>query len=220
MSLRAPKGRSNLPIRKKGAPNLNRLLTFLLLLFVLAGCVQPPAPAPPLENAPKTTATARPTLLPTGTPPPTKSPWDTWVSSDENLALKKRVRVSHAAYGNGAPAAVDGDPRTQWNSGEGPTQWIEIDLGAAYDIQEIRLLPYRYEPGVTVHKILGKGSLTGAFEILYTFESQISDSALLARASPAPWRGIRIVRIETSFSPVPIGWREIEVLQAVQQGKR
>jgi len=115
---------------------------------------------------------------------------------------------------------VDGNPRTQWNSGEGPTQWIEIDLGAAYDIQEIRLLPYRYEPGVTVHKILGKGSPTGAFEILYTFESQISDSPLLARASPAPWRGIRIVRIETSFSPVPIGWREIEVLQAVQQGKR
>lgn len=115
---------------------------------------------------------------------------------------------------------MDGNPRTQWNSGQGPAQWIEIDLGAAYDIQEIRLLPYRYLPGVTVHTILGKGSDMGAFEALFTFESQLSDSPILARASPAPWRNIRFVRIETSFSPVSIGWREIEVLRAVEQGRR
>jgi hypothetical protein len=200
---------------------MNRLLALLILLFILSGCAAPlPEPVPTVEPASIPTPSPLPPTLPAPTLIPTGSPWDAWVSSDDNLAFKKHVRVSHAAYGSGGPAAVDGNPRTQWNSGQGPMQWIEIDLGTAYDIQEIRLLPYRHLPGVTVHTILGKGSQAGAFETLYTFESQLSDSPLLARASPAPWRNIRFVRIETSFSPVSIGWREIEVLRAVEQGMR
>lgn len=198
---------------------LNRLLGLLLLLFILPGCTTPtPEPTPILQPAPSPTASP---LLP---PPPaaataflpTQFPVSLQTGTGENLALKRRVKVSHASYGHGGPAAVDGNPRTSWIAGMPPAQWIEIDLGAEYDIQEIHLLPYLDRPGVTVHQIFGEGPFTGGYEILYTFESQISDSPLLAYPSTGLWRAIRLVRIETSFSPAPIGWREIEIIKAGQ----
>jgi hypothetical protein len=109
---------------------------------------------------------------------------------------------------------VDGNPRTLWTSGAGPDQWIEIDLGAAYDISVIKLLPALVRPGVTVHRVLGRGPGGGPFQLLYRFESQLSDSPILAQATPVPWRGISLVRIETTFSPVDVAWREIEILPA------
>jgi hypothetical protein len=109
---------------------------------------------------------------------------------------------------------VDGNARTFWSSGAGPDQWIEIDLGAAYDISVIKLLPALVRPGVTIHRVLGRGPGAESFELLYRFESQLSDSPILARAAPDPWRGISVVRIETTFSPVDVAWREIEVIEA------
>jgi hypothetical protein len=133
-----------------------------------------------------------------------------------NVALHKLVRASRERWGYGGRAAVDGNPRTRWDSGAGPTQWIEIDLGAPYDITEIHLLPNQYRPGVTLHRILGKGPGRPGFTALYTFNSQLSDSPLLAYASPGPWRDIQIVRIETTFSPTPVAWKEIEVIAAAK----
>ncbi len=147
-------------------------------------------------------------------PIPTDPIWTGWSPSGVNLALKKHVRVSNQIYGFGGAAAVDGNLRTRWNSGAGPTQWIEIDLGAAHDIAEIRLLPGLTHPGVTVHHVLGKGPFTGGFEELYTFESQVSDSPLLAKPPIGIWRNIQFIRVETTFSPVPVGWTEIQVIAA------
>ena len=112
---------------------------------------------------------------------------------------------------------MDGSLRTRWNSGAGPTQWIEIDLGKAYDITEIRLLPGLHNPGVTVHKVMGKATFAPVYRLLHTFESQLSDSPLLVQPSPA-WRNIRYIRIETTFSPVPVGWREIVVIGDEETG--
>ncbi|MGE5251873.1 MAG: discoidin domain-containing protein [Bacteroidota bacterium] len=172
------------------------------------------SPLPPPTSTLPIPGTATPSLTPPVLPtfPPTESPWQAWISSHDNVALGKPVRVSQAAWGFGGRLAVDGKTRTMWKSGAGPDQWIEIDLEAAYDIDEIVLMPGQHYPGVTLHRVLGKG--TGAFQVLYTFQSQLSDSPLLAQATPGPWRGIRVVRIETTFSPVPIAWREIAVIRA------
>jgi hypothetical protein len=132
--------------------------------------------------------------------------------SSDNLALKKTVRVSRQLQGNEGQWAVDGDPGTVWNAGDGPTQWIEIDLGAAYDIREIRLLLNQYPDGRTVHRVLGKG-VTGSFALLYTFDGQTRDSQLLSYAPPEAWQGIQVIRIETTASPSWVSWREIEIIQ-------
>jgi hypothetical protein len=145
---------------------------------------------------------------------PTQSPWLSWKVSDENVALNRPVRVSHTAYGYSKAYAVDGDPRTQWSSGAGPTQWIEIDLQDNYDIAEISLVPGLVMPGVTIHRVLGTAAASSDFQTLYVFNSQVSDSPLLAYAASAAWQNVRIVRVETTYSPTSIGWREIEIFKA------
>jgi hypothetical protein len=129
-----------------------------------------------------------------------------------NLALNKPVRVSRQIEGYEGQWAVDGDPGTSWSSGAAPQQWIEIDLGAAYDIHEISLLPSQYPAGQTVHRVLGKGPGTdGKRILLYTFEGETTDSAALMYAPPQLWQGIQFIRIETVTSPSWVAWREIQI---------
>jgi len=129
-----------------------------------------------------------------------------------NLALNKPVRVSSQVEAYEGQWAVDGDPGTSWSSGAGPQQWIEIDLGAAYEIREISLLPSQYPPGRTVHRVLGKGPGTGGdLILLYTFEGETTDSLALIYAPPQPWQGIQSIRIETVTSPSWVAWREIQI---------
>jgi hypothetical protein len=109
---------------------------------------------------------------------------------------------------------VDGNIRTFWSSGAGPIQWIEIDLEAAYDIAEIHLVPADTSPGVTLHKILARGASTGGYRLLYIFNSQVSDSPLLAYATSSAWQDVSTIRIETTFSAGPVGWREVEIMKA------
>lgn len=191
---------------------LTRLLSLTLLLAVSCAAPAPRSTPPPVGAATHTLPT--PTPQPTPAILPTPVDWADWDFPGTNLALKKRVRVSRAAYGFGGPAAVDGSLRTRWSAGAGPLQWIEIDLGQAYDIGAIVLIPGQHNPGVTVHHVLGKAPLMADFRLLHTFESTLSDSPLLVQPSPYPWRGIRYIRIETTFSPVAVSWKEIGILQA------
>ncbi|MGH2607363.1 MAG: discoidin domain-containing protein, partial [Anaerolineales bacterium] len=76
--------------------------------------------------------------------------------------------------------AVDGDPGTIWNSGGGPLRWIQIDLGAAYDITGIRLVVSQSPAGRTIHVVYGKGPGTGNDQThLHTFDSVTQDSDVL-----------------------------------------
>jgi hypothetical protein len=132
-----------------------------------------------------------------------------------NLAFEKSVQVSRQIAENPAWMAVDGDPGTWWGAGEGPPQWIEIDLGAAYDIKEIRLLPSQYPAGRTVHKLLVKGPGTGGeYVLLTTFDDETIDGELLTFLPNSLLTGIQFVRIETETSPSWVAWREIEVVAA------
>ena len=123
------------------------------------------------------------------------------------------MRVSNQIPGNEGQWAVDGDPGTVWNSGDGPPQWIEIDLEASSDIREMRLSISQYPAGITSHRLLGKAP-GGDFSILHTFEGETMESQLLVFTPPEPVRGIQVIRIETTASPSWVSWREIEILKA------
>ncbi len=136
------------------------------------------------------------------------------LQSNTNVALKRSVRVSRLIEGYGGESAVDGDPGTSWSSGNDAPQWIEIDLGEAYDIRQVRLLPSQYPAGATVHRLRGRGPGTGGtFIDLYVFEGETEDSKWLAHTPPEPWSGIQVIRIESAASPSWIAWREIEILR-------
>ncbi len=132
--------------------------------------------------------------------------------ASDNLALGKSVQVSHQITGNEGQWVVDGDPGTIWNSGDGPPQWIEIDLGAPYELREIRLVVSQYPAGYTQHRVLAKAA-GGEFTLLHTFEGETKDSDILVFTAADPLQGMQVIRIETTASPSWISWREIEVLR-------
>ncbi|MBM2843417.1 MAG: type protein, partial [Anaerolineales bacterium] len=97
-----------------------------------------------------------------------------------NLALEKSARTSSVIEGQSGAFAVDGDPGTNWNSGGGPLQWIQIDLGASHDIAGIRLTVSQSPHGQTTHVIYGQGEGTaGELVRLHTFSGSTSDADVL-----------------------------------------
>jgi hypothetical protein len=132
-----------------------------------------------------------------------------------NLAIGKPVRVSRYMGALVAALAVDGDYGTLWNAGDGPVQWIEIDLGAEYDLKEIRLFISQFPEGQTTHRILAMGSGTGnTYTVLHTFDGLTIDGEKLVFIPDSPITGIRMVRVETVTSPSWVAWREIEIVSA------
>ena len=159
---------------------------------LLAGCV---------STAPPPATVVAPTVRPTAAAP-TAAPV-------ENVALGKLAMAS-AALPDGPPTmAVDGDIETTWVAGGHPTQWIEIDLGAAFDIDQLRLTIAQTPDGKTVHRVWG-GAAQGEIRLLHEFSAETTEGQVL-EANPAPaWSAIRYLKIETTESPSWVAWREIE----------
>jgi len=128
-----------------------------------------------------------------------------------NLALDKSVSVSAALPNQTPQMALDGDPSTQWSAGAFPTQYIEIDLGAAYAIGEIRLTVGQWPAGETVHQLWVGGSLSNMVQVK-EFSGQGNDFDVLSYLPIPSLTDIRFVRIITTESPSWVSWREIEVL--------
>ncbi len=128
-----------------------------------------------------------------------------------NLALDKPVQVSAALPDETPGMAVDGKAETQWSSGEFPTQWIEIDLGAAYSIGKIQLIIGQWPDGNAVHQ-LWVGANLGNMIMVKEFSGHMYDYDILEYAPTSPLRNVRYVRVVTTESPSWVSWREIEVL--------
>lgn len=132
-----------------------------------------------------------------------------------NIAFGAVVRASKAAQS--APEnAVDGNLDTFWGAGDFAPQWIEIDLGAPYNIAEIRML-IQQTPGIeAAHQILGRGPDTyGQYVLLHTFSSPTRfDRDWLTYSPDTPWTGIEFVRVETRESPSWISFWEIEIISS------
>jgi hypothetical protein len=130
-----------------------------------------------------------------------------------NLALGKPVRASGELPDNAAVGAIDGDLGTLWNSGGGPVQWIEIDLGGSHPIRTVRLTVSQYPEGETTHRLLMRGA-SGDFQLLHTFSGNTKDGDVLEFTAPQAIAGIQYVRVETTESASWVSWREIEVIAA------
>jgi len=129
-----------------------------------------------------------------------------------NLAYGKPVKTSAVAgelFVGGQ--AVDLSQTTQWNAGNGPPQWIEIDLQKPSTIDTIRLFVAQEPEGPTVHRVLGKGE-SGNYKLLHEFNGVTHEGEVLEYTSPQPWEDIRFVRIVTTRSPSWVSWHEIQVI--------
>jgi hypothetical protein len=133
------------------------------------------------------------------------------VGGGREISRGKPTQASHI-FGDFTPAkAVDGLDATMWNSGAFAPQWIEVDLEAPVSIERLRLVTAQ-EPivGFTSHRVFGRGA-TGSALLLHEFSGVTREAHALDYSPPAPWTGIRFVRVETVTSDAWVAWREISV---------
>ena len=161
-----------------------------------------------------------PLTAPTGTAVVARYPgsaryWPAYAAAGGRAALRNIARgrpVAASAEQTAEPAAyaVDGDAARRWGAGQFAPQWIEIDLGAPFMIAAIRLGVDQFPDGDTAHTVLGKPP-GGSYRELHLFRGRTTNGELLAYVPPAPWEGIRYLRVETRASPSWVAWRELEV---------
>jgi hypothetical protein len=126
-----------------------------------------------------------------------------------NLAFGKTVTAS-ASLPDGPPEnAVDGSDAA-WNSGGGPSQWIEIDLGQPTAITRIRLHVAQYPEGDTIHQIRVRGA-DGEWVEIHRFAQHTTGGEWLEFTPESPLPGVQVIRIDTLESPSWVSWAEIEI---------
>ena len=131
-----------------------------------------------------------------------------------NVAIGKAAFASATLPGSPPSFAVDGvgDADQIWSAGGGPPQWIEVDLGTAVPIAEVRLVVAQFPAGPTRHRILGRETATAPATVLNEFVGPTADEDVLVATFDPPIPDIRFVRVETVESPSDVAWREIKIL--------
>ena len=131
--------------------------------------------------------------------------------ANKNLAYNKPVTASHSEVDQPPSNAVDDNAATLWNAGDGPVQWIQIDLQGAHRITEIRLLVAQFPSGNTIHRVQARGFTSDAFVTVYEFNGATQDDEWLVFHPENPLDNVSQVRIQTLASPSWTAWKEIQV---------
>lgn len=132
----------------------------------------------------------------------------TLVVAVPNLALGKLTRTSTGAA---APEAVDGQASTvAWPAGSGPS-WLEIELGVPTTVAALSLVPAVERPGPAVIEVWG-WDVSGRFYPLQLLPQDVADGKAISARLPQPAINVIRLRIATTSSASPLGWREISVL--------
>jgi len=128
-----------------------------------------------------------------------------------NLAYGKPVTASRSVPENPPANVVDDNAGTQWIAGEGPVQWIQMDLQGSYRITEIRLLVAQYPAGNTIHRLQVRSSNGAAYQTVHEFQGTTNDNDWLIFKPETPLENVSQIRIQTIASPSWVAWKEIQV---------
>ncbi|NOH03876.1 MAG: discoidin domain-containing protein [Chloroflexi bacterium] len=130
---------------------------------------------------------------------------------NDNLAYGKPATASRSLPNEPPANAVDDDTGTQWGAGEGPVQWIQIDLQGTYRITEIRLLVAQYPAGNTTHRVQVRTSGSDAYQTVHEFSGSTNDNDWLVFSPEISLENVSQIRIQTIVSPSWVAWKEIQV---------
>jgi hypothetical protein len=133
------------------------------------------------------------------------------VALQVDLAEDATVTASRPGVDGPPTNVTDGNLDSAWIAGDGPPQWIELDLGGGRRIETIRLLVTQHPAGRTTHVVtwLGPGRTVVGRR---TFRGRTEDGDWLTVALDPAAARVRYVRIETTASPSWVAWREIDVI--------
>jgi len=130
---------------------------------------------------------------------------------NDNIAYGKPVNASRSLGEERPENAVDDNAGTQWGAGDGPVQWIEIDLEGSYNVTEIRLLVAQYPAGSTTHRVQVRSSSSDAYQTIYEFIGSTNDNEWLEFTPEMLLENVSQIRIQTIASPSWVAWKEIQV---------
>ena len=130
---------------------------------------------------------------------------------NDNLAYGKPVIASRRLPEEPPQNAVDDNADTQWGAGEGPVQWIQVNLQGNYRLTEIRLLVSQYPAGNTIHRVQVRSSSSDAFQTVYEFSGDTNDNDWLIFTPDMPLENVSQIRIQTVASPSWVSWKEVQV---------
>ena len=129
---------------------------------------------------------------------------------NDNLAYNKPVIASRNLPEEPPENAVDDNAETQWGAGEGPAQWIQVDLEGVYRITKIRLLVAQYPAGDSLHYVQVRASTSDVFQTVYEFNGSTSDNDWLVFTPDTPLENVAQIRIQTVGSPSWVAWKEVQ----------
>ena len=130
------------------------------------------------------------------------------LSPCNNIALGKVTNASANSALSGQ--AVDGNLATLWNAGALPTQWIEIDLGGLYTVDEIRAYVAQSPDGNTTHEIWVADS-SKVYRMVETISGNTVNGQILNRVYSPGLTSVQWIKIITTASPSWVAWWEIQV---------
>jgi len=133
-------------------------------------------------------------------------------TSSSGLEPASAPVTASASMPDSPPSNVlDGNLETIWNSGAGPEQWIQIDLGNPTTVSAIRLIVSQFPAGETIHQVWG-GPDAANLKLVHQFNSFSKDPDVLEFKPTTPLSNIRFIKIVTTQSPSWAAWREIKII--------
>jgi hypothetical protein len=132
-----------------------------------------------------------------------------------NLAYGKTVTASRFLPNEPPENVVDGGD-SLWGAGADAPQWIEIELGKAVSLSEIRLWVAQYPDGEIVHQILLRDSRGNLTEV-HRFEQFTRSGEWLNFTPETPIPEVTAVRVNTLFSTSWVAWSEIEIYGVINE---
>ena len=120
-----------------------------------------------------------------------------------------KVTVSNG--NRSAKFAIDGDPKTTWNSGGLAPQWIEVGFSPARTITQIQLIIEQRPRGLTKHTI--RGFRADGSEVPLAFFWFVTDAGveMSARIAPGAGRGLARVRVDSDAGASWVAFRDVRI---------
>ncbi|WP_116789228.1 galactose-binding domain-containing protein [Flavobacterium psychrotrophum] len=133
------------------------------------------------------------------------SPYTSNTGAD-NLALNKAVTVSGTYGTNQASYAVDGTTATRWESPYSDPQWLSVDLGASYEINQIKITWETAKASAYLIQVSHDGTNWQTIKSIKNNADEVNNHAALADIA-------RYVRIYGTQRPTIWGYsiKELEV---------
>jgi F5/8 type C domain/PEP-CTERM motif len=151
-----------------------------------------------------------------------------WSHSSSAAATLVSQNLGPSAYsasafwepGTEPDKAFDGSLDSNWNAGNYPTQWLDVELQQPRDVTSFKLNVNQLPDAETIHEVWVsnsaiQGELSGAM-LVHAFVGFTADQDILSYTLLSPVSA-QFVQVRTTDSPTWVAWNEVQVFAEVPE---